>query len=56
MQGSLDPTTGAVRRGPGSDDLLEELAEAVLLRGGDVMSLAPARIPGGKPAVARLRW
>ncbi|HUG52656.1 MAG TPA: hypothetical protein VMR21_03615 [Vicinamibacteria bacterium] len=59
--GALDPDSGAIARRPGQqdsrdDDVLDDLAEAVLARGGEVLMLAPERLPGGGPAAAVLRW
>jgi hypothetical protein len=59
--GRLDPESGALRlaeeqQGPHDDDALDDLAEAVLGRGGEVMQLPLGRMPGGRAAAALLRW
>ncbi|HVS09938.1 MAG TPA: hypothetical protein VMS76_08675 [Planctomycetota bacterium] len=61
LWGVLDRTTGAVElRGEQGDthddDVIDDIAEAVLLRGGEVLSVDPARMPGGAPVAAVLRW
>ncbi len=38
------------------DDVLDDLAEAVILRGGDVFALGPERMPSRSPVAAILRW
>jgi hypothetical protein len=38
------------------DDVLDDLAEAVLLRGGDVFTVQRGRMPSGSPVAALLRW
>ena len=38
------------------DDVLDDLAEAVLLRGGDVFSVPRERMPSASPVAALLRW
>lgn len=58
--GTVDPATGRVRRTPGQqgsrdDDLLDDVAEAVLLRGGEVRILSPERMPLGLEVAAELR-
>jgi hypothetical protein len=53
--GHVDRETGALRQGHGQE-LLEELAELVLLRGGDVLSVPRKRMPGEHAAAATLRW
>jgi hypothetical protein len=47
--------SGTVQEG-GGDDLLDDLAEAVLARSGDVLVVPKARMPGVEPAAAILRW
>jgi hypothetical protein len=59
--GRLDPASGALQlaeeqQGPHDDDVLDDLAEAVLGRGGEVMQLPLERMPGGRAAAALLRW
>jgi hypothetical protein len=63
MPGTLDPETGAVhtdgKKGapaPAHDDVLDDIAEAVLLRGGEVYSFLRGRMPTQSPAAATLRW
>ncbi|HJS74529.1 MAG TPA: hypothetical protein VJ921_09590, partial [Vicinamibacteria bacterium] len=59
--GDLNRETGEVaisgpEREAGNDDLLDDLAEAVLARDGDVLVVPQARMPGSSPAAAVLRW
>jgi hypothetical protein len=59
--GRMDPASGeldlpAQRRSEQDDDVLDDVAEAVLARGGDVLSLEPARMPSKSPVAATLRW
>lgn len=62
LYGRIDPITGDVtlhgreQAGPVDDDLLDDLAEAVLARGGEVLLLPQERMPGNAAAVATLRW
>ena len=62
LYGRIDPVTGEVtlhgteQSGPVDDDLLDDLAEAVLVRGGDVLLMPQERMPGDAAAVATLRW
>ena len=56
----MDPATGQVhrtetQRGSHDDDVLDDVAEAVLHYGGDVMTLEGDRMPGGQDAAAELR-
>lgn len=58
--GTLDPTTGQVVRtetqqGSRDDDVLDDVAEAVLAHGGEVHSLPAERMPRAAEAVAELR-
>jgi hypothetical protein len=58
--GTVDPLTGHIERtntqqGSRDDDLLDDVAESVFLHGGEVVTLPPERIPGGREAVAELR-
>lgn len=60
LWGKFDRDTGAIelwkdRRGE-QDDLLDDLAESVLLRGGEVFSLERHRMPSPSPIAATLRW
>lgn len=59
--GHLDPVTGEVllhgrQEGATDDDVLDDLAEAVLARAGDVLELPAAKMPEGAAAAAVLRW
>ncbi|OGT28374.1 MAG: hypothetical protein A2Z17_05550 [Gammaproteobacteria bacterium RBG_16_66_13] len=59
--GTLDRATGQLNRwneqqGSHDDDLLDDVAEAVIARGGEVISLPRERMPGGKDVVALLRY
>lgn len=59
--GKLDKSSGDVeqhgaQRTKGDDDVLDDLAEAVLLRGGEVFSFEKARMPSLSPVAAILRW
>lgn len=61
LWGRMDRTSGAVElHGEQSDsrdeDVLDDVAEAVLLRGGEVFALDPARMPSKSPIAATLRW
>ena len=61
VPGSLDPTTGQVtKKSPREqslgDDLGDDLAEAVLLRGGQVLNLEPSHMPSSQPIAAIMRW
>jgi Bacterial archaeo-eukaryotic release factor family 3 len=59
LAGLLDRDTGEVRKpdpNAPSDDVYDDVAEAVLLRGGEVHTLPKARMPQGLPAVALFRW
>jgi hypothetical protein len=58
--GIVDPATGHVRRTAAQqdshdDDVLDDVAEAVLLRGGEVFLLSPDRMPRGREVMAELR-
>ena len=46
----------AGQTGPQDDDVLDDLAEIVLSRGGEVVVLDPARMPEEAAAVAMFRW
>ena len=59
--GRVDRTTGEVtlhagQMGPQDDDVLDDLAEIVLARGGEVVVLDPPRMPEEAAAVATFRW
>jgi hypothetical protein len=58
--GELDPEHGAARehaeRGADSQDLCEELAQAVLQRGGEVLVLPLEQLPSPQPWAAAFRW
>lgn len=59
--GRVDPDTGALeltgaRHAKSDDDVLDDLAEAVILRGGEAFSLERARMPSSAPVAATLRW
>ncbi|HEY0877486.1 MAG TPA: hypothetical protein VGE10_03455 [Zeimonas sp.] len=60
VPGSFDPDTGAVCFGdlaePGTDDLLDDLAEAVLRQGGEVVVVPSARMPVESGAAATYRY
>jgi len=55
VPGDFDPVTGEARPGEGgSPDLLDDMAEAVLRRGGEVIILEPGRLPVDAPVAAEL--
>lgn len=58
--GTFDPATGRVEFGdlahPGVDDLLDDLAEAVLKRGGEVVVVPADRMPSQTGAAATYRF
>jgi hypothetical protein len=59
--GRVDRTTGEVtlhagQMGPQDDDVLDDLAEIVLARGGEVVVLDPPKMPDEAAAVATFRW
>jgi hypothetical protein len=59
--GLMDRASGRiVRRSAQQDtrdaDVLDDLAEATLVQGGEVIMLERARMPGHSPAAAMLRW
>jgi hypothetical protein len=61
LWGRFDVQTGALdltleRRDQHDEDVLDDLAEAVMLRGGGVFSFEPGRMPSGSPVAATLRW
>ena len=58
--GTVEPTSGRVHRTDGQqgshdDDVLDDVAEAVFLHGGDVIMLPRERMPDGMEVVAELR-
>lgn len=59
--GRFDRANGALElhgkdRTQGDDDVLDDLAEAVLLRGGEVFAVERAQMPSKSPVAAILRW
>jgi hypothetical protein len=52
--GRIDPASS--QQGPQDDDILDDLAEGVLVRGGEVLVLPPERLPVPGPVAAVLRW
>jgi len=59
--GRLDPATGALELhekqvDAHDDDVLDDIAEAVLLRGGEVLTLDRQAMPSSAPVAAILRW
>lgn len=59
--GRVDRTDGEVtlhagQTGPQDDDVLDDLAEIVLERGGEVIVLDPSRMPEEAEAAATFRW
>ena len=59
--GRLNAETGEVllhgrQEGITDDDVLDDLSEAVLARGGDVLELPAGKMPEGAAAAAILRW
>jgi hypothetical protein len=58
--GSFDFESGQIQtveeREALSDDVLDDLAQAVLLRDGEVVTLPPEEMPEGTSAAALLRW
>lgn len=56
LEGHLDPDRGSIVLRPGAEDVVEDLTEAVLVRGGDVRVLARERMPEGRGLAALLRW
>ena len=61
LWGRFDRETGDValfaeRTDDGVEDVLDDVAEAVLLRGGDVWSIDGKRMPTKSPVAATLRW
>ncbi|MBL8860505.1 MAG: hypothetical protein JNK02_00695 [Planctomycetes bacterium] len=61
LWGRLDPATGAIELHPAQvdahdDDVLDDIAEAVVLRGGEVLTLPKGEMPTASPVAATLRW
>jgi hypothetical protein len=61
VRGTFDRATGAVGRRAAredayGDDVLDDLAEAVLVRGGAVLFVEKERMPTKSPVAAVLRW
>lgn len=59
LPGVLDRDSGEIRKpvpGAPADDVYDDLAEAVLLRGGEVHALPRARMPRHVPIAASFRW
>ena len=60
VAGTVDAETGAIRNAdleqPDVDDLLDDLAELVLARGGDVVVVPAASLPGETGAAATFRY
>jgi len=61
LWGVLDRASGAIvrhssQRDTHDDDLLDDLAECVLTRGGEVLLMPAARMPTASPVAALLRW
>jgi hypothetical protein len=61
VRGAFDRTTGevkkrAARENAFGDDVLDDLAGAVLVRGGDVLVVEKDRMPTRSPVAAVMRW
>jgi hypothetical protein len=61
VRGRFDRESGAIekraaREDAYGDDVLDDLAEAVLVRGGDVLVVDKERMPSKSPVAAVLRW
>ncbi len=61
LWGRLDRGTGEValfgeRQDDAVEDVMDDVAEAVMLRGGDVWSIETAKMPTKSPVAATLRW
>ena len=54
--GELEPARAELKSAGFANDVLDDLAEAVLLRGGEVFSVEKARMPSKSPVAAILRW
>jgi len=61
LWGRLDRANGDIRlhtsqQDTRDDDILDDIAEEVLSRGGEILLLPAARLPGASPIAALLRW
>jgi hypothetical protein len=61
VRGAFDRATGVVKKRAAredafGDDVLDDLAEAVLVRGGAVLVVEKERMPTKSPVAAVLRW
>lgn len=60
LWGTMDTATGAIdlhrEQRVAHDDVMDDIAEAVVLRGGDVYSFDKAKMPTRSPIAAILRW
>lgn len=56
VRGEVDRQTGYLTRRLDHNDALEDLAEMVLVRGGEVLGVSRGRLPGDGIAAATLRW
>lgn len=61
LWGKMDRATGAIelhskRKDESDDDVLDDIAESVLLRGGEVHALPKGKMPTQSPVAAMLRW
>ncbi len=56
VSGQVDRETGYLTRRVEDNDALEDLAEMVLVRGGEVLAVSRGRLPGDGVAAATLRW
>jgi hypothetical protein len=61
LWGRVDRVNGTIRQHAAQqdthdDDILDDLAEAVLARAGEVLVVQPMRMPSGSPTAAILRW
>ena len=61
VYGKMDRANGTVelhgsKASAVEEDVLDDIAEAVLLRGGEVYSLPRQRMPSKSPIAATLRW
>jgi hypothetical protein len=61
LWGTMDPTSGAIelheaQKNAHDDDVIDDIAEAVILRGGDVFAFDKAKMPTRSPIAAVLRW
>jgi hypothetical protein len=59
--GILDRKTGTIEQHDAQDDardsdIPDDISECVLLKGGEVLVLAPERMPVASPVAAVLRW